>query len=192
MSPTIVFRSHTFGVVDGIAARIREVLDARRWSERELSARAGLAPVHVGKILDRGGSRAGGETLAKIAKAAGVSLEWLVTGEGPRDLETRVEYTDDYPARAPLLAALRSSGDPFDAAVLAELKLTTYSGAENLTLSEWIEEAAAAAGRIRRREAGEKRGPDARALAHIAEQDRVRRDELGERPPSKPPPKRKQ
>jgi transcriptional regulator with XRE-family HTH domain len=69
--------------VDTIADRIRSILRERGWSERALSERAGLSPVHIGKILDRGGGRAGADTLARIASAAGVSLDWLITGHAP-------------------------------------------------------------------------------------------------------------
>lgn len=69
-----------------IADRIREILDARGWSAAELGRRAGLtSPTHVSVILARGGSRTSGDTLAKIAAAAGVRTQWLLTGEGARD-----------------------------------------------------------------------------------------------------------
>lgn len=68
--------------MDPIARRLRWILEQRGQSERELSEKAGLSPVHVGMILARGGDRTAGTTLAKIAKAAEISLIWLITGEG--------------------------------------------------------------------------------------------------------------
>lgn len=83
---TTVFSAGSLGEMDGIAARIRQVLDARGWSAAELNRRAGLAsPTHVATILRRGGARAGGDTLGKIAQGAGVSERWLLTGEGSPD-----------------------------------------------------------------------------------------------------------
>ena len=78
-----------------IADRIREVLSARGWKAAELNRLAGLSsPTHVSVILARGGSRTSGDVLAKIAAAAGVREKWLLTGEGPRDLDAP-EVSDD-------------------------------------------------------------------------------------------------
>jgi transcriptional regulator with XRE-family HTH domain len=79
-----------------ITDRIREVMGLRGWSAAELNRRAGLSsPTHVSMILARGaGSRTSGEVLSKIAAAAGVRAHWLLTGEGPRDIEAP-EASDD-------------------------------------------------------------------------------------------------
>jgi transcriptional regulator with XRE-family HTH domain len=71
--------------VDEIAKRVRALADERGpKKERELARDAKLTPVHVNKILTRGGKNTSATTLAKIAQAGGVTLDWLVTGEGPR------------------------------------------------------------------------------------------------------------
>ena len=59
--------------------------DGRKWSARGLSDAAGLSPAHVG-MMQRGDAKAvKGDTLRGVAEAAGVSLAWLVTGEGSPD-----------------------------------------------------------------------------------------------------------
>lgn len=68
--------------MDAVAERLRWVLEQQGLSARDLSEKAQISPTHVGTILERGGSRTAGTTLAKIAKAANVSLRWLITGEG--------------------------------------------------------------------------------------------------------------
>lgn len=71
---------------DPTAARIRQVLAARGWSERDLALRAGLkSESHVSLILRRGTRRTSSETLRKIAAGAGVRLEWLLSGDLPMD-----------------------------------------------------------------------------------------------------------
>lgn len=95
---TTVFSAGSLGEMDGIAARIRQVLDERGWSAAELNRRARLAsPTHIATILRRGGARAGGDTLRKIAQGAGVSERWLLTGEGSpdHDDDTRGPSTTD-------------------------------------------------------------------------------------------------
>lgn len=62
-----------------------------------LSIRAGLAPGHVGLIINgRVKGNVSPETLRKIAEAAGVDYEWLATGQGSPELQAR-----DVAARAP-------------------------------------------------------------------------------------------
>lgn len=78
-----------------VADRIREVMTLHGWSAAELNRRSGLtSATHVSMILARGGSRTSGEVIAKIAAGAGVRAHWLLTGEGPRDLEAP-ETSDD-------------------------------------------------------------------------------------------------
>lgn len=66
-----------------ISERVREVLALRDINERELSRRAGLSEAHINKIVQKKDGRPSAETVAKISAAAGVSLVWLITGEGP-------------------------------------------------------------------------------------------------------------
>jgi len=82
---TIVFTDATLHVMSSITHRILWILEQRKCSARELSEDAKLSPIHVGKILERKGGRVAADTVAAIARAANVSLWWLVTGEGSPD-----------------------------------------------------------------------------------------------------------
>lgn len=91
----------TLADVTTLGDRIQYILDrvpspsGEKWNAKSLSQAAGLpSDAHVG-MLKRGTVKTGrGDTLAKIASAARVSLRWLSTGEGsPTD--------DDNESRAP-------------------------------------------------------------------------------------------
>lgn len=63
--------------------RLQWILDQRGWSQRELARRAGLkSETHVG-LLMKEKTRPNAETMLRIAAAAKVRLEWLVSGEEP-------------------------------------------------------------------------------------------------------------
>ena len=70
--------------VESVADRLRWVLANRGLSGRGLSIKAQLSPNAVQKIIERGGS-ANGDSIAKLAHASGVSLGWLITGNGSPD-----------------------------------------------------------------------------------------------------------
>lgn len=90
--------------VSTLAERVAWILDNRRrpdgraWSARGLSDAAGLAPAHVG-MMKRGDAKdVRADTLAALAKAAGVSVRWLTTGDGAPDHDESAPsptYTDD-------------------------------------------------------------------------------------------------
>ncbi len=90
------------GLVD-LAKRIQWILDNRRdpstgelWEAKALGEAAGLkSTAHVG-LMKRGTVKAPtGETMAAIARAANVSLWWLIMGEGGPDDEDRAHSTTD-------------------------------------------------------------------------------------------------
>jgi len=95
--------------------RIGELAKERGWSMREFARRAGLPDGYVGTIVSRlRRNPASGiemDTLEKIARAAGVRVEWLATGngqkasdEGPRiERDPSVGYSE---SEAPILANL--------------------------------------------------------------------------------------
>lgn len=62
--------------------RLERTLDAAGVSLRGVSAAAGLSPAAVGLILSRRG-RVELDTASALAKALGVSLDWLAEGTGP-------------------------------------------------------------------------------------------------------------
>jgi transcriptional regulator with XRE-family HTH domain len=75
-------------VVDDIARRLDEAREALGWSARQFSRNAGLSEGQFQKIRDRGGAGAETETIEALASAAGLSLRWVLKGEGPRERET--------------------------------------------------------------------------------------------------------
>ena len=111
----------TLGGVETLALRLQWVLDQTGLSARALSLKAGLAGGHVGLML-RGtaGKRPADETLAKLARAAGVSQEWLARGVGEPGLVLQkgatppltVALTDRYAGRAEAKKAMEGLVEP--------------------------------------------------------------------------------
>lgn len=111
----------TLHAVDTLAARLQWVLTQTGLSARGLSLKAGLADGHVGLIL-RGtvGKRLSDTTIAALAKAGGVSSEWLARGVGePRFVPTvgrtpplRIEHTERYAGRKEASDALQGLVEP--------------------------------------------------------------------------------
>lgn len=100
--------------MDPVATRIQQLMDEARWTAGELSRHAGLSDAHVQVLLTRGATRTSGETLAKIAAACSVNLEWLVTGNGPKGLKVyageddpRVKNLPDYLGHLAVARTLR-------------------------------------------------------------------------------------
>jgi hypothetical protein len=82
----------TIAGVETLSARIQWILDHCRrgdgspWDAKSLGAAAGLkAPAHVGMMRRGTIKRPAAGTLEAIARAAGVSHRWLVTGAGSPD-----------------------------------------------------------------------------------------------------------
>lgn len=105
------------------------VLSTKKWSKRHWAELAGLAESgHVGGLMRRMKKdplRLAGDitTYAKLADAAGVSLDWLVLGRGtPEGLAVSTPEDPRYPSRARVIVAARLLGrysDEVIAAVLA-------------------------------------------------------------------------
>lgn len=101
--------------METLASRVNWLLQQTEMSARALSLKAGLSPNHVG-MLARGtvATRPAHDTLAALARAAGVSVEWLASGEGEPRLEgaraaqpgLHLEYVERYPSRREAAAAL--------------------------------------------------------------------------------------
>lgn len=98
-------------------ARIEQVLTARGWSRREWSRQAGLTEEsHLAGIMRRlraGDAGMSTTTLAALATAANVSLDWLVFGRGemtPGHPPPAELYDPEYPSRAVAVAAARVLG----------------------------------------------------------------------------------
>jgi len=65
-----------------LADRIKEARMARGLSQRELDRTAGLAKNHVWSLEAKDHPHTSYATLAAIASALDVSLDWLATGKG--------------------------------------------------------------------------------------------------------------
>ncbi|WP_126456695.1 XRE family transcriptional regulator [Sulfuriflexus mobilis] len=79
--PNIENRNSVPILTHGIGTRITATAD-RVGGKKELAARVGLSESQLHRIV-AGDSQAKVETIASMAKAGGVSIEWLATGEGP-------------------------------------------------------------------------------------------------------------
>jgi transcriptional regulator with XRE-family HTH domain len=79
--------------VQRVADRIRIVLERTGWSQRKLSTTAGLSPSAVWWILNHPDDAAQTDTVIAIARVAGVSSVWLLTGKGSPD--DRDDTSDD-------------------------------------------------------------------------------------------------
>jgi hypothetical protein len=95
-------------VVSTLQERLQWVLETRNVAAGALSLQAGLARSHVGAILrGREISNLREPTARKLAKAANVSVAWLMTGQGPREPYTEEGAFPLYPEAASL------ANDPF-------------------------------------------------------------------------------
>lgn len=94
-----------------IPDRIRWILTTKKLSQRELSLRAGLSHGAVGYILRSEGSSPEADTLKALAKAAGVSAPWLITGEGAPDA---TEEPQRHPANDTVPAATMGERPGYD------------------------------------------------------------------------------
>lgn len=85
------------------ADRIREILAENQWPARELGRRAGLAETHISAML-KPDYDPRLSTLAAVADAAGVTLQWLASGALPK-------HRDDIAAEEALRRAARQIVD---------------------------------------------------------------------------------
>ncbi len=72
--------------VDSLITRVQELMELRGWTAYEFAHRAGLGDSLISNWIRRGVKRPDPEAVRKLAAAAGVRVEWLRDGEGPRDL----------------------------------------------------------------------------------------------------------
>jgi transcriptional regulator with XRE-family HTH domain len=195
--------------VDDAVRRTKAVLKERGWSTRELGRRAGISEEHAVKILQRGLSTATAEKAQQIADALGVSLRWLLTGEGPQDVpggSVDADGPERYAHRAEAIEFLGSKVDPRAPRAVSEWKLFS-SGDPSRTwwIEQILEEEQRILGRERDPETAERADEDSArkvsALAHAQgahlakERDKIRAEtkaarERGEPPLREPPPYR--
>ena len=76
-------RRHPPAIVEGFSRRLRETMAELRVSQAELSERLSASPSFISSVL-RGLKLPGSEFLLSIRQALGVSVDWLLIGEGER------------------------------------------------------------------------------------------------------------
>lgn len=140
--------------MDTVISRMRFIMELNDWSEREWCRRAEIKePSNVNKLLRRMSedpSRVSGDakTFAKLAKAAGVSLDWLLLGVGTPTPES-INFSGDglYPTRPRVLLGAYVMGFPRAAidAVLAHNELESDPGWEYWVRLLQVEQAKLAA-----------------------------------------------
>jgi transcriptional regulator with XRE-family HTH domain len=130
--------------------RLTEAMEARGLSGSELARRTGFTAQYINSLRnkDRGG-RLPHDTGRRLAAALGVSLEWLVSGSGPRerlsdvypiyrpDEEPASGFGDKYPSRTEAIALLASAA-PADV-IRALLTVVPPNPAKDPGRAFWID-----------------------------------------------------
>lgn len=101
--------------------RLTEAMEARGLSGSELARRTGFTAQYINSLRNKErGGRLPHDTARRLSAALGVSLEWLISGTGPRerlsdvypvyraDEEPASGYVDKYPSRTEAIALLAS------------------------------------------------------------------------------------
>jgi transcriptional regulator with XRE-family HTH domain len=105
--------------MSSLLQRMKDVMKARGWSEREWARRAGLKEeANVNQIIralrnDPDPEKVAGsaELFVKLAKAANVSLDWLLGGRGsPYSFTVDVHDDPRYPSRARVIGVAHLLG----------------------------------------------------------------------------------
>ena len=106
-------------------ARLVEAMEARSLSGGELARRTGFTAQYINSLRNKErGGRLPHDTAKRLAASLGVSVEWLVSGTGPRERLSDVYpvyrggdapesgYVDRYPSRIEAIALLASTAAP--------------------------------------------------------------------------------
>jgi transcriptional regulator with XRE-family HTH domain len=123
--------------LSSLAERIAWILEARDITARQLGLRAGLSHTYIGALLKgtRGAQAGLTQTSAtKIAEAAKVDLQWLLTGDG--EPEPGVVVGGDPPALTQAVALL---GDRVSQPVKTALR--AQKAPASWEVEQWIERA---------------------------------------------------
>jgi len=145
-------------------ARLSEAMETRNLSGGELARRAGFTSQYMNSLRagDRG-ARIPLDTARKIAAALGVSVDWLVKGEGPRERLSDVFVvgadggapgpmrppapSDIYPSRGEAIALLAKVAPP---EVIEALRMVVPEGDGDPGREFWIDYAKELAKDLRR------------------------------------------
>lgn len=105
--------------MDTVISRMRLIMELKGWSEREWCRLAGIKEEsNLNKLIKRMSEdpttiSGDAKTFAKLAKAAGISLDWLLLGVGVPTPESIDFTTDDhYPTRPRVLLGAFIIGFP--------------------------------------------------------------------------------
>lgn len=82
-------------VMTTVKARIKTILQARGWSQRELAKKAGLSKNYVQTLMSGHTLRPSSEKLDKIAKAAGFRYDWVARGVEPKTPYELLEHASE-------------------------------------------------------------------------------------------------
>ncbi len=121
-------------------------MDGRGWSGGDLARRTGFTAQYINSLRKKGrGARLPLETAQKLAQALGVGLEWLVRGEGPREVARLSDVypvftspeaaPDPFPSRTEVIALLGSSVEP---EVLTALRAATLPSNRDPGRDFWV------------------------------------------------------
>jgi transcriptional regulator with XRE-family HTH domain len=116
--------------MDDWQERLSEAMQSRGLSGGELARRTGFTAQYINSLRTKDrGARLPLDTARKLAAALGVTVEWLTTGEGPRDrlsdvypVHVGASAPEPYPSRAEAIALISSLVEP---EVIAALRSTT-------------------------------------------------------------------
>jgi len=155
----------------GWQARLSEAMEARGLSGGELARRSGFTAQYVNSM--RSGERGGRlplDTARRLARALGVTVDWLTRGDGPRERLSDVypvaaaapassesAPSDRYPGRAEAIALLASVVPP---EVVAALRAAVPEGDVDPGREWWLAYAKELARDLRRIQADPDFVPD--------------------------------
>jgi transcriptional regulator with XRE-family HTH domain len=122
--------------------RIAWILEAKNLSARGWGKKSGVSGPYITMLAQgkRGGRGLTPETAKKLAESAGISLTWLLTGEGdPEPGVSAPEALEDLPPA--LEQALMLLGDRIAAPVRSALR--AEKGGKTWSVDQWIDRARA-------------------------------------------------
>jgi transcriptional regulator with XRE-family HTH domain len=115
--------------------RVRQARHLRELGSTELDRRAGVSQGTVSRLESKQRGKFGGTatTVARVAKALRVNMEWLMTGQGP------MEETEDDPIPNRALAATIARDGQVDEEAIRTVLGMQVKDAETRTVLWWID-----------------------------------------------------
>lgn len=110
--------------------RLGEAMESRGLSGSELARQTGFTSQYINSLRSKDrGARLPLDTARRLAAALGISVEWLTSGQGPRDRVSDVfpavrygdAVSDRYPSRGEVVALLETTAEP---EIIAALRAT--------------------------------------------------------------------